>query len=67
MKYKEKESKRERARDGQEEEENGARWGVAKPGKLGRSCGKKGGGGGIKLQKGMRGKGAVEPEGDGNT
>lgn len=45
MKYKEKESKRERARDGQEEEENGARWGVAKPGKLGRSCGKKGGGG----------------------
>lgn len=66
MKYKEKESKREsarRPRGGRKRGKVGGwqsleNWGVVV---------EKRGAGGIKLQKGMRGKGAVEPEGDGNT
>lgn len=66
MKYKEKESKREsarRPRGGRKRGKVGGwqsleNWGVVV---------EKKGAGGIKLQKGMRGKGAVEPEGDGNT
>lgn len=45
MKYKEKESKRESARRPRGGRKRGKVGGVAKPGKLGRSCGKKGGGG----------------------